>query len=204
MHEAVTDQVTLVLASSSPRRQELVRSLGFPYRIEVSDADEQVEESLTPSQIVETLSLRKVNVIYDKLKLEQQMGRSILIGSDTIVVKDGVVLGKPINEQDAAHMLSMLQNATHQVYTGIACVDLETGQSIMRHRATDVHMKPLTDGQIKRYIATGEPMDKAGSYAIQGIGATFVESIEGDYFNVVGLSVSLLSDMLAELDVNIL
>ncbi|WP_442604392.1 Maf family protein [Paenibacillus sp. KN14-4R] len=200
----------LVLASSSPRRQELVRSLGFPYRIEVSDADEQVEASLSPAQIVESLSLRKVKVVYERLKQEGQagtvlfQGKTILIGSDTIVVKDGVVLGKPADEQDAAHMLTMLQDTTHQVYTGIACVDLATGAEIVRHRTTDVHMKPLSPAQIERYIATGEPMDKAGSYAIQGIGATFVDSINGDYFNVVGLSVSLLSDMLSEFGVDVL
>lgn len=193
---------TLILASSSPRRQELIRSLGLPYIIRVSDADETVEGEITPSEMVEMLSLRKAATVREQLRSSGEQG--VIIGSDTIVVFDGKVLGKPADEQDSFRMLKWLQGATHQVYSGIACVDAATGKQAVAHRITQVRMKPLSDEQIWRYIATGEPKDKAGSYAIQGLGATIVDSIEGDYFNVVGLPLSLLSDLLLEFDIRVL
>jgi septum formation protein len=192
----------LILASSSPRRQELIRSLGLPYEIISSNADETVEESLTPAEIVEVLALRKAQAVCEQIQPSDKRG--IVIGSDTIVVFQGQVLGKPTDVQDSFRMLSALQGETHQVYSGIACVESQSGEFQVSHRVTHVRMKPLTDEQIRRYIATGEPQDKAGSYAIQGLGATIVEGIEGDYFNVVGLSLSLLSDLLKSYGIHIL
>ncbi|OPH48582.1 septum formation protein Maf [Paenibacillus ferrarius] len=192
----------LILASSSPRRQELIQTLGLPYIIRVSDADETVEEKITPAQLVELLSLRKASMVREMLEAEEKHG--IIIGSDTVVVYHNEVLGKPADEQDAFRMLQALQGNTHQVYSGIACIDAATGKQAVSHSVTDVKMKPMTDSQILRYIATGEPKDKAGSYAIQGIGATIVHAIEGDYFTVVGLPLSLLSDLLLQFDIEVL
>ncbi|MGO4271835.1 nucleoside triphosphate pyrophosphatase [Paenibacillus sp. TAF58] len=192
----------LILASSSPRRQELIQSLGLPYIIRVSGADETVEEKITPSELVEVLSLRKAGAVLDMLEASEKEG--IIIGSDTVVVYQDEVLGKPVDEQDSFRMLKDLQGSMHQVYSGVACVDAATGKQVVSHRVTHVKMKSMSDAQILRYIATGEPKDKAGSYAIQGIGATIVESIEGDYFTVVGLPLSLLSDLLLSFEIQVL
>jgi septum formation protein len=192
----------LILASSSPRRQELIRSLGLPYEIISSNADESVDDKLTPAEIVEVLSLRKAQTVCEVIRSSDKQG--IVIGSDTIVVFEGQILGKPKDGKDSFRMLSALQGNTHQVFSGVACVDSQTGAFQVSHRVTNVTMKSLTDEQIRRYIATGEPHDKAGSYAIQGLGATIVEGIEGDYFNVVGLPLSLLSDLLKAYNIHIL
>lgn len=184
----------LILASSSPRRQELIRFLQLPFAIRASHAKEDTPEGMPPPDIVETLALRKAAAVAEACKASGEFG--IIIGSDTIVVLDDTVLGKPTNEQHAFEMLKALQGRSHTVYSGVACIESESGKYHVAHRRTTVRMKPLTDEQIRRYIATGEPMDKAGSYGIQGVGAVLIEGIEGDYFNVVGLPVSLLADML--------
>lgn len=184
----------ILLASSSPRRQDLLRLLGLPFDVAVSGADESYEEAWSPARIVETLAERKARSVFNKMVGEGK----IIIGSDTIVVCDGDILGKPEDREDAFRMLKKLQGRRHQVYTGVACLGSDTGRLDVRHRSTSVYMKPLDDGRIERYIATGEPDDKAGSYAIQGLGAAFIDSIEGCYFNVVGLPLSLLSEMLGE------
>lgn len=196
---SITTTKFVILASSSPRRQELIRSLSLPYRIEVSDVDETTAPGQTPEQIVEELSERKARAIYERYKSQPlEGGDGVIVGSDTIVVLDGEVLGKPRDEEDAFRMLKRLQGRQHEVFSGVACIGLADGRTSVSHERTVVRMKQLSDERIRRYIATREPMDKAGSYAIQGIGATIVERIEGDYFNVVGLPMSLLSDMLAE------
>lgn len=192
----------LILASSSPRRQELIRSLGLPYEVISSDVDETVDDQLSPAEVVEVLSLRKAQAVCELIDTSDKKG--IVIGSDTIVVFEGQVLGKPTDKQDSFRMLSSLQSRTHQVFSGIACVDSETGICKVSHQITNVKMKPLTNEQIHRYIATGEPRDKAGSYAIQDLGATIIEGIEGDYFNVVGLPLSLLSDLLKAFDIQVI
>lgn len=186
----------LVLASSSPRRRELLALLQIPYEVLPAETDETVDLSLAPSDIVEILSLRKAQAVYDRLEKEERS--CIIIGADTIVVLDGQVLGKPADEAYAYNMLQALQGKTHQVFSGVACIDTATGRRSVSHRMTKVTMKGLTPRQIQRYIRTGEPLDKAGAYGIQGYGAILVERIEGDFYNVVGLSVSLLSDMLED------
>ncbi|MBM7645964.1 septum formation protein [Scopulibacillus daqui] len=195
-------QRKLILASSSPRRRELIQTLGLPVEIRKNDVDETIHEDLMPSQVVRELSLRKAKAAYAECKKNNEHG--IIIGSDTIVVLNSQRLGKPKNEEDAFHMLSMLQGNIHEVYSGIACIDAETGHNQTGHSMTEVKIKALSDEQIKRYISTGEPMDKAGAYGIQGLGATFVERINGDYFTVVGLPLSLLSDILGEFGVQVL
>ncbi|MCP3773993.1 Maf family protein [Paenibacillus sp. MZ04-78.2] len=190
----------LVLASSSPRRQELIQMLRLPFEIITNDVDETISTDLPPDRIVEELSLRKAKASTARVTDSQ----SIVIGSDTIVVYSQQVLGKPKDQEDAFRMLKLIEGTTHQVYTGITCIDVGESRIITRSKVTDVRMKALSDEQIRSYIATGEPMDKAGAYAIQGIGSTIVESIHGDHFNVVGMSLSLLSEMLEELDVKVL
>ncbi|GMX66493.1 nucleoside triphosphate pyrophosphatase [Paenibacillus elgii] len=226
----LTTTKTLILASSSPRRQELIRFLQLPFVVQASDADETTDAGLTPSQIVEELSRRKALAVISRLKADDSMPKDgVVIGSDTIVVWHGEVLGKPQDEEDAFRMLSALQGTEHEVYTGIACIGLTadndpngesggTELSVTRlpgavyatstdrltgscrmtvgHSVTKVGMKPLTDEQIRNYIRTGEPMDKAGAYGIQGLGSTLIQNIDGDYFTVVGLPMYLLSEML--------
>jgi septum formation protein len=194
----MTDHPELILASSSPRRSELLRSLDLPFRIQASDVDETFESHMTPANVVEELSFRKANAVAATLS------QGIVIGSDTIVVLRGAILGKPEDEADAFRMLNQLQGQTHEVYTGVTCMDAANPKVVTNHRKTAVTMRSMTDDQILRYIATGEPMDKAGSYAIQGIGATLVDQIEGCYFNVVGLPLALLTDQLKEFDINVL
>ncbi|MUT64523.1 nucleoside triphosphate pyrophosphatase [Paenibacillus sp. NEAU-GSW1] len=189
----------LVLASSSPRRKELVALLGLslPVYILPSDADESVPEQWSPDRIVEELSVRKALATVSMLQ-DNDEEPSIIVGADTIVVLDGEALGKPKDRDEAYTMLSRLQGRSHEVYTGVACVARESGRTVVKHRKTLVFMKPLSEETIRRYIATGESDDKAGAYGIQGYGAAIVDRIDGCYFNVVGLPVSLLADMLHE------
>ena len=136
--------------------------------------------------------------------LEGRGQDAIIVGSDTVVVLDQEILGKPVDEADAARMLSRLQGREHRVFTGIACIDAANGHSVVHYRQTNVTMKELSEDTIRAYVKTGEPSDKAGSYAIQGIGASLIDRIEGCYFNVVGLPLSLLSDMLEGFGVYVL
>ncbi|WP_195576359.1 Maf family protein [Paenibacillus sp. 1001270B_150601_E10] len=184
----------LVLASSSPRRQELIHRLGLPVEIETSDVEERVEADWTPAQTVEQLARKKAEAVVAERQTRQVQG--LVIGADTIVALEEQILGKPTDETDALRMLKMLQGRAHDVYTGIACMDMNSGNVLVRHRRTRVWMRQRTDEQLLSYIATGEPLDKAGAYGIQGRGSTLVERIDGCYFNVVGLSVSLLAEML--------
>lgn len=197
-----TSSYRLILASSSPRRQELIRLLKLPYDIRVGRVDERIASDMTPEQIVRELSMRKAQAIHEEMtRLE---GRTVIIGADTVVTFDERIFGKPKDDQDAFRMLDQLQGNTHHVYSGVACVDVESRRAIVDHCVTAVTFKPLSARQIERYIETGEPHDKAGAYGIQGLGATFIEKIEGDYFNVVGLPLSLLSDMLGRLGIRVI
>lgn len=192
---------TLVLGSASPRRRELVQLLGLdiPVRIEASDADEAIPPGLSPAEAAEWLALRKATGVRERLGAEA--AGTVIIGADTIVVLDGEILGKPKDAADALSMLGLLQGRAHEVMTGVAVLDGSTGRSKTAGSVTRVFMKPLGADRISRYVATGEPLDKAGAYGIQGLAAGFVERIEGCYFNVVGLPVSLLGDLLADFGV---
>ncbi|QMV43807.1 Maf family protein [Cohnella cholangitidis] len=192
----------LVLASSSPRRQELISLLGLPVRIMPSQVSEETPTEWSPEEIVEGLSLRKALAVKKDLTNPAEQS-SIIVGSDTIVVLNGQVMGKPRDEHDAREMLGKLSGATHEVYTGVTCLRVSDGKTVTSHRVTKVSMRPLSAGQISRYVATGEPMDKAGAYGIQEIGSLLVESIEGDYFNVVGLPVSLLAVLLEQFEITV-
>jgi len=195
------DRVTLILASASPRRKELIRQLGLPVEFAVNNADEWVQGNLPPEQVVERLAERKARAAYETIGPREN---AVVVAGDTIVVFGGEILGKPKDEDDAFRMLCLLQGKTHAVYSGISCIACADGKVLTGHSRTFVTMKPLSDAQIRRYIRTGEPMDKAGAYAIQGLGSAIVEKIEGDYFTVVGLPLAMLADMLAQLGVRVL
>ncbi|MFC5402091.1 Maf family protein [Cohnella soli] len=192
MPSSITKQPHLVLASSSPRRQELIALLGLPVVVKPSLVGEETPADWSPAMIVEQLSLRKAEAVKDELDVAVDAD-AIVVGSDTIVVLNGEAMGKPSDEQDAFRMLGALAGRTHEVYTGVTCIRVSDGKTSTAHRVTKVTMRKLSDDQIARYIATGEPMDKAGAYGIQEIGSLLVESIEGCYFNVVGLPVSQLA-----------
>jgi septum formation protein len=189
---------TIILASSSPRRRELLHTLGMPFTVMTSDVDETVSPALPPAEVVEQLSLRKAREVAGKVNA------GVVIGSDTVVVLDGKILGKPASAADAFAMLSALQGREHTVYSGVAMIDAESMRTEVAHSSTDVKIRSLTASEINAYIATGEPMDKAGSYAIQGIGATIVERIVGDYFTVVGLPLNLTAQMLTRFGIRLL
>jgi len=191
----------IILASTSPRRRELVASLHIPFDIVPSHAEESTPEGWSPDRIVTELAKRKAEAVYRQLDDKDRHG--VIVGSDTIVVRDGTVLGKPADQREAASMLRSLQGRSHEVYTGVACIDSRTGASKVDYRRTVVTMRALREEEIEAYAASGEGLDKAGAYAIQGLGATIVIGIEGCYFNVVGLPLSLLAEMLASFGIQV-
>jgi len=175
----------IILASRSPRRSHLLRQIGISFTVQESGVDETVPEGTSPDQTVRMLSLEKAR------KVAERIGTGIVIGADTIVVLNGVVLGKPISEADAARMLRLLSGKTHTVYTGLALVDAETGKSCVDLEKTEVTFRPLTEREIEQYVKSGSPMDKAGAYGIQDdYGAVFVEKINGCFYTVVGFPLS--------------
>jgi septum formation protein len=191
----------LVLASASPRRQELLRNAGIPFTVHPSNIPEIPLAGEKPRDYAERMAREKAQAT-----LRQQSGKLVL-GADTTVVVDDEILGKPLDEADASRMLHLLSGRTHQVITGVCLVSaalrtenqqLETGFEDTRSETTLVTMTKLSDDDIRSYIATGEPMDKAGAYAIQGVASRWIPRIEGDYFNVVGLPVALVQKMLQE------
>jgi septum formation protein len=193
---------TLILASTSPRRQELITSLGLPVMVRPSHADETTPDDWPPDRIVEELARRKSRAVWDTVRGTMKTP-AVVIGSDTIVALDGRIMGKPKDPEEAFDMLSRLAGNTHEVYTGVCCIGLPDGQTETNHRVTKVRMRPLLPEQIRRYVKTGEPMDKAGAYGVQGLGALIVESLEGCYFNVVGLPLSLLAVQLERFGVSV-
>lgn len=189
--------IKYILASGSPRRWELLEHAGLSF--EVSQAKgEEITAKETPADIVEDLSLQKADEVAQRYLQKYKNDTVVIIGADTIVAAGNEIMGKPKNAADAAAMLAKLQGATHQVYTGVTLIILGKGQEkrgrevITFHEKTDVHMYPMTSEQIAAYVATGEPMDKAGAYAIQGKCAVYIKGINGDYNNVVGLPVARL------------
>lgn len=182
----------MILASASPRRRELLALLGLDYEVIPAEGEEHISKN-EPSEVVEELAMTKATEVYEKL-LKEKEEPILVIGADTVVVDQNQILGKPKDAEDAVSTLNRLQNHTHQVYTGVAIRIWRDGKSISRifHEKTDVTMYPMTTEEIMDYVSGGEPMDKAGSYGIQGQAARFVKSICGDYNNVVGLPVARL------------
>jgi septum formation protein len=174
----------LILASASPRRTMLLEQLGLQFNVVPSAVEEVVEAHLTPAEVVESLSHLKATDV-----ASHHLNADLVLGADTVVVLDGQILGKPVDTADAKRMLGALQGRWHQVYTGYTLIAPKEAKTVQGHAMTEVRIREMSDAEIDAYIATGEPMDKAGSYAIQGIGALLVAEIKGEYTNVVGLSV---------------
>lgn len=172
----------IILASASPRRSELMTLAGFRFDVICADIDEIVPEKALPQEVVMSLALQKAQAV------AKDHRKSAVVGSDTVVALDGKILGKPRSEKEAVEMLRSLSGRIHKVFTGVAIVCGEKVTSFFEE--TEVEFYPLTDQEILDYVATGEPMDKAGAYGIQGRGAVLVKRINGDYFNVMGLPIS--------------
>lgn len=179
----------IVLASASARRKEILTHLGLNPRILVSEADENVDRPLTPEMLTEELSLRKAGAVLPLVSDGQ-----LVIASDTVVAKDNLIFGKPHSESEAFEMLSKLSGTTHKVVSGVA-VSLN-GHTSVTHDVTNVTFRRLTDREIESYVASGEPFDKAGGYGIQDTASVFIEKIDGEYFNVVGLPVYKMFSLL--------
>ena len=193
--------MTIILASASPRRQELLRNAGIPFTVQPADIDERPLAGEAPRDCAERLAREKALAVF------QSQPTNYVLGADTIVVVDDAILGKPLDAGDAARMLRMLSGRTHAVITGVCLVGPvasgqwpvvgETERQTMSE-TTLVTMCEMSDAEIRDYVATGEPMDKAGAYAIQGIASRWIPRIEGDYSNVVGLPMALVYRMLRE------
>ncbi len=176
----------IILASASPRRRELMGYMQLPFRVEVADVQEV--QAGSPEEIVvrnAQLKERAVAALHEA---------PVVLAADTVVAIDGMVLGKPADERDAVRMLQMLQNAWHEVHTGVALLSDKVEQ--LAHEVSRVHFCAISPDAINRYVKTGEPMDKAGAYALQGIGGMFVDRIEGSYSNVIGLPMARVRELL--------
>ena len=182
----------LVLASASPRRQELLRNAGIPFTVQPADVDETPLAGESPRDCAERLAREKA------LTVRRKRPRDLVLGADTIVVVDGTILGKPKDAEDAARMLRLLSGRMHHVITGICLAGPSDAEARISSETTVVTMSELSEEEIRDYISSDEPMDKAGAYAIQGIASRWIPRIEGDYSNVVGLPVALVYRMLCE------
>jgi septum formation protein len=187
----------IILASKSPRRKELLEKLNLPFEIRVSQVDEDSFKQDLPWKFVEKLAYEKANSV------SMLVGdTSLVIGCDTVVVYEDNILGKPKDKGQAADYLRKLSGKKHLVYSGIALLDGSSNNKYISHEVTEVYMKELNEEELTYYINTGEPLDKAGAYGIQGIGSIFIEKINGDYYNVMGLPLNKLYKGLSELGVN--
>ncbi len=180
----------LILASASPRRAEILRSVGWPFETLPAHIDESREDGEKADAYVERIARAKAEVVAPDCQ------GSLVLGADTVVVVDNQILGKPHDQNESCRMLRALSGRWHQVLTGVALVNDATRQSKVAHEVTEVRFAEMSLEEINWYVGTGEPMDKAGAYAIQGHGALFIKEIRGDYFNVVGLPVRLLYSLI--------
>jgi septum formation protein len=182
----------IILASASPRRREILSALDVSFTVRVSDVDEQSDVT-DPALFAETLAHRKGLAVWHSLPAEEQTDGTAVLSADTVVVCDGEILGKPTDEADATRMLSRLRGREHHVITGV-CVTVG-GRAHTAHSDTVVRVADIPDAAIARYVASGDPMDKAGAYGIQGAFSRWVEGIDGCYFGVVGLPIHVLAEL---------
>lgn len=182
--------MNIILASASPRRKEILENTNTKFEIIKSEIDEVILDNELPSQVVMRLAFEK------SIDIALKHPDSLVIGADTVVVLNNNILGKPKDSSDAFNMIKQLSGKTHQVITGISLINLNANQKIIEYVVSNVKFKNLSEEDIKDYIQTNESLDKAGAYGIQGFGAMLVEEIQGDYFNIVGLPISRLSDLL--------
>ena len=183
----------VVLASKSPRRKELLGRLIPEFEIEVDDSEEVMDMSVPPEEAVKRLAVKKAENVAKKIQKD-----ALIISADTTVFIDGEILGKPKDEKNAKEMLRCLSGREHYVSTGICVYDTKSGKLVSDFERTAVRFRYISDDEIEGYIKSGEPMDKAGAYGIQNLGALFVEGIKGDYFNVVGLPLFKLGRLLKD------
>jgi septum formation protein len=191
-------KIPLVLASSSPRRRELLSSAGIAFNVVNSDIPEEQQPGEGPIAFARRLAREKAEAVLRKLQSHAPVR---VLGADTIVVVDGQVLGKPQTADDARRMLQLLSGRTHEVVTAVCIITRNEQGSVtadLRHATTVVRFHQLSESEISAYIATGEPLDKAGAYGIQGAASPFIAGYDGDYNNVVGLPVDLVREMLAQ------
>lgn len=192
----------LILASASPRRQDLLRQIGLTFRVCPADIDEAaVAVGPDPAAIAAATAQAKAEAVAASLAADSP--GAVVLGADTVVALGPELFGKPADEAEAAGMLRRLAGQTHTVYTGVCLVQTATGKQAVAAEATRVTMRSLTDKQIRAYVSSGEPLDKAGAYGIQGLGAVLVERIEGCYFNVVGLPLPRLCRMLEDFSISV-
>lgn len=194
------DQSKLILASASPRRRELMERLGRPFVSEASQVDESVPKEITAEETAEYLSKIKAWDVFNRHR-----GESLtVIGSDTIVIENGIIYGKPHTKEQAFNMLKALSGRTHEVRTGVTIINGIGGDKNPKHisftNTAEVEFHELTDDEIRAYIETGEPMDKAGAYGIQGQGALFIKKIDGDYYTIMGFPISQIYREMREND----
>ena len=189
---------TIILASASPRRKVLLEKIGLIFEVEPSDYEEDMPLRLEPHEFARKTSLEKAMVVASKHK------NSIVIAADTIIVFGSQILGKPHTEKDAREMLEAISGKCHSVITGFSIIDTGKNKTLSNSVEKKVYTRELTLTEIDAYVKSGEPLDKAGAYAIQGLGAVFVEKIDGDYYNVVGFPLSALTETLKEFGINIL
>ena len=206
--DEIMNNIHIILASASPRRRELMQQISLDFEVRVSDVEEKVT-STVPEVVVQELSRQKAEAVAEML-LSQKAEATLVLGADTIVACDGAILGKPKDAADAARMLTLLSGRAHEVYTGVTFVSANpvSGDSDLAsvnrqvhtfYECTRVHFAPMTAEEIAEYVATGDPLDKAGAYGIQGFCARYITGIEGDYNNVVGLPVGRVYQELKKL-----
>lgn len=188
----------IILASASPRRKELLEKTGLKFQVDAGFYEEDMGLAMEPPKLARFLSFEKAKALAGKYK------NALIIAADTFIIFKGEVLGKPHTAKEAKRMLSLLNGKTHSVITGFTIINTGDNKKISRSVETKVSFKKLTEDEIKAYIKSGEPLDKAGAYAIQGIGAVIVKRIEGDYFNVMGLPLGSLTEALKKFGVNVL
>ncbi len=188
----------LILASASPRREKILNKLNLKFTVVPSKIDESIYDHLPPEEMVKELSLLKAKEVSNLVE------DTLIIAADTIIVNNGKIMGKPQNNKDAIKMLKELRNGKHTVLTGVAVTSIPEGKKLTVIDKTDVYMSDISDEEINKYVATGEPMGKSGSYAVQGLGSIFVERIEGSYYTVMGLPIHKLAKMLNDFSIDIL
>ena len=188
----------IILASASPRRKELLEKIGLKFEVDASNCVEEVDPALEPDELTRRISLTKAKSVAPRYK------DALIIAADTIGVIGKKLLGKPHTADEARKMLAQISGKSHEVITGFTVLDTTTNKVFSGTVNTKVYIKKLTRHEIAAYVRTGEPMDKAGAYGIQGLGAVIVEKIEGDYYNVVGLPLSALAEVLKEFGINVL
>ncbi len=189
---------TIILASASPRRKVLLEKIGLIFEVEPSNYEEDMPLRLEPHEFARKISLEKAKIVASKHK------NSIVIAADTFIVFGGQILGKPHTEKNAREMLEAISGKHHSVITGFSIIDTDKNKTLSKSIETKVYIRKLSLAEIDAYVESGEPLDKAGAYAIQGLGSVFVEKIDGDYYNVVGFPLSALTEALKEFGVNIL